>query len=187
WNLAQLGTCLLPLMGSDTEAARARAQAAIDTVPDRFRAAWLDRFRTKLGLTDAQPEDAGLVEELLRLMTTDKADFTNTFRGLANGTARDEVLDRLAFDIWAKRWRTRMGDADDETVSARLKTANPAVIPRNHRVEAAISAALQEDLGPTEHLLAALARPYDDPAPEALPLTRPPAANEVVHATFCGT
>ena len=175
WNLAQFASALLPLIDADRDAAIRRAQAIVDTVPERFQTAWRATFAAKLGLVDAPP---GLIEDLLRLMADERADFTNTFRGLVDGSARDQVVDRDRFDAWAARWQAAGPDPD------RLASANPAVIPRNHRIEQAIQAAVAGDLKPAERLIAALSRPYTLTDPD---LTRPPAASEAVTATFCGT
>jgi len=185
WNLAQLASCLLPRMGDQTEAL-ARAQAAIDSVPEAFQTAWLGVFRRKLGFTTAEPGDGDLIEGLLRQMAEQGADFTNTFRGLATGKARDAFPDRGAFEDWAQAWRARL-DRDAPDAEARLVLANPALIPRNHRIEAAIQAALRDDLGAAERLIAALSRPYDDPTDKTRAYTRPPEEKEIVRATFCGT
>jgi uncharacterized protein YdiU (UPF0061 family) len=188
WNLAQFASCLLPLIDADREAAIARAQALIHGFPDRFRAEWLAVFRAKLGLTRAEDGDAGLIERLLVLMAEGRADFTNAFRALGTERARDQFLDPAAFDGWEAEWRARSArEPAPEAIRARLKSANPALIPRNHRVEAAIAAAVAGDLGPARRLHAALARPFDDPGPDTADLARPAGPEEAVHQTFCGT
>ena len=117
-------------------------------------------------------------------MAEGRADFTNTFRALVEGGARDQFLDPNAFDAWEAGWRARIArEADPDAV---MRGANPAVIPRNHRVEQMIEAAVAGDYTPFERLLDVLARPFED-QPGAADLRRPPAASEVVRATFCGT
>jgi uncharacterized protein YdiU (UPF0061 family) len=194
WNLAQLGSALLPLIADDPDAAIAPAQAVIDGFAGRYRAAWEARFRAKLGLARAEAGDAALAEALLAAMAAAEADFTNTFRALCtvgrDGTglaaARAGFADPTGFDAWAARWLQRLGREapDDATRQAAMRRANPAVIPRNHRIEQAIAAALDEDLAPFERLIAALARPFEDTDPD---LARPPAPDERVTRTFCGT
>ncbi|MEL6204432.1 MAG: YdiU family protein [Pseudomonadota bacterium] len=186
WNLAQLATALLPVIDDDTEVALKGAQATIDGYPAIARAAWLKVFRRKLGLMTEEEDDVDLIVSLLKLMGEARADFTNTFRGLADGTARDWFLDRAPFDAWAERWTARCAH-EPAGLDTRLRAANPALIPRNHRAEEVIAAAVQGELGPAHRLHAALARPFDEPDAETRPYTTPPEPDEVVEATFCGT
>ncbi|MGV6848124.1 MAG: protein adenylyltransferase SelO [Marinibacterium sp.] len=183
WNIAQLATALIQQM-EDREAAVKEATAIVHAMPEMIRDEWTDRFRAKLGLTSAHPEDTALIADLLRIMAEGQADFTNTFRALGTDQARDQFLDPQAFDAWAARWNARRADEPDP--DALMRRSNPAFIPRNHRIEQAIEAALQDDLAPFERLNSVLARPCDD-QPEASDLTAPPAEDEVVQATFCGT
>ncbi|SFB79315.1 protein adenylyltransferase SelO [Tropicimonas isoalkanivorans] len=188
WNLAQFATALLPLLGEDRDAGIAVAQEVMQVYPQRVRAAWLGVFRAKLGLTTAEDGDEGLIGELLGRMVAGQADFTNTFRALATGGARDEFVEPEVFDQWERDWTARLArEPEPEALTARLKSANPAVIPRNHRVEQAIAAATDGDLGPATRLIGALARPYDDPTDDLRDLTRPPTEDERVYRTFCGT
>ncbi|RDC73138.1 YdiU family protein [Rhodovulum sp. 12E13] len=186
WNLAQFATCLLPLIDADPDRAVARAQAAMDRYPERAQAEWARVFRAKLGLAREEEGDADLAIRLLEAMAAARADFTNVFRGLADGTARDWFADRAPFEAWEADWQARLAREEGD-VTARLAAANPAVIPRNHRVEEAIRAALGGDLEPARALHAALSSPFADPDAKARPYTRPPEESEVVHATFCGT
>lgn len=183
WNMAQLATALVPLM-PDTEAAIAQFTQAIHAMPAMIEAERLQAFGTKLGLAQAQPEDFALVSDLLALMQTGQADFTNTFRALARGNARDQFLDPAAYDAWHARWQTRLQGEDG--VEARMMAANPAYIPRNHRVEEMIQAAVAGDMAPFERLLQVLSDPYTDQT-GAEDLARPPLSHEVVAQTFCGT
>lgn len=183
WNLAQLASALLPLIGDV-----APAQAAIDTFPDAFRAHWTDVFRAKLGLQTEVEGDDTLAHDLLNLMGEHHADFTNTFRALGTDKARDEFLDPEAFDAWALHWEKRLAD-EGATVADRLDAlchANPAIIPRTHRIEEAISASVSGDFAPFERLHQALCTPFAEPG-DMQDLTRAPTDDEVVPATFCGT
>ncbi|MCK0150959.1 YdiU family protein [Marivita sp. S6314] len=183
WNMAQLATALLPLM-PDPEAAVEPFTAQIHKMPEMIRAEWLKRFGAKIGLADPKPEDAKLISDLLGAMESAKADFTNTFRGLIDGTARDHFLDPMEFDVWADTWKARIDDEDNPI--AVMEAANPVLIPRNHRIEAMITAATEGDDGPFQRLMAAYADPYR-PSPDTEDLRRPPTDSEVVRATFCGT
>ncbi len=188
WNLAQLASSLLPLMGDDRDRAVEEATVAVRAFAPQVQAAWLGRFRAKLGLTRPDDGDGALIGDLLARMAANRADFTRTFRALAEGGARDEFLDPAAFDAWEADWRARLAQegASPEACAAAVAAVNPAVIPRNHRIEAVIAAALDGDLAPFHALHAALARPFDD-LPDARPYRRAPLPDEVVAATFCGT
>lgn len=178
WNLAQLATCLIPLMG-EREAAIEAATRSVHAFPALYQAAWLRRFGEKLGL-DAHPDDRPLIERLLGLMAAAGADFTRVFAGLADGTARDEFIDPAGFDAWHRDWQARQPDA------ALMAHANPRRIPRNHRIEEAISAAVAGDLAPFRRLCDAVTHPRDEHEDWG-DLAIAPLPDEVVRRTFCGT
>ncbi|MBV0912980.1 protein adenylyltransferase SelO [Anianabacter salinae] len=188
WNLAQFASCLVPLIDEDADRAVAAAQKAIDGFGDLYAAAWLNVFRAKIGLTATEDGDADLIQRLLTLMAEAEADFTNTFRALGEGVTRKEFINPAGFDDWEKDWTDRLArdGRGAEAQAATMRAANPALIPRNHRVEEVITAAVGGDLAPFHRLTAALARPFD-PEPEARDLARPPDPGERVTATFCGT
>lgn len=194
WNLSRLAQALLPLIDEDRSKAVEEAQAAIDAFPERFDQAYLDQFLAKLGLQEVHPDDADLIKALLQTMAETNADFTNSFRALcdagegADDGVRAELGDSDAGDDWLHRWRSRLAREAGEprTRAAGMRRANPAVIPRNHRVEEVIAAAVSGDLDPLEDLLRVLASPSED-RPDSLPYRRPPEPHEVVHQTFCGT
>ncbi|WP_319826435.1 protein adenylyltransferase SelO [Thalassovita sp.] len=184
WNMAQLATALVPLM-PDTEPAIKAFTDVIHGMADRIKTEWTRAFGRKIGLHDARPEDELLISALLTAMAENQADFTNTFRALATGApARDQFTAPAAFDAWEPRWRARL--TRETTPQAMMRAANPAFIPRNHRVEQMIAAAESGDYAPFHRLNAVLSRPYDD-QPEAQDLTQPPRPDEVVQQTFCGT
>ena len=190
WNLANLAQCLLPLIDADEARAIAAAQASVDGFDARFEAAWRERFAAKLGLHDVREGDAALARTLLEAMAAGQADFTQAFRRLGGdpGATRGLFAAPEAFDAWHASWLARLAD-DPRPAAVReraMKRVNPAVIPRNHRVEQMIEAALEDDPAPLETLVATLAAPFDDAAEES-PLARPPEPDERVTATFCGT
>ncbi|MEM9247479.1 MAG: YdiU family protein [Pseudomonadota bacterium] len=188
WNLAQLATALLPLIDDDPDAAIPQAQAAINGYAAKAQTAWAATFRKKLGLTTDEEGDAELAISLLELMAKANADFTNTFRGLADGTARDGFSDPRAFDDWSSRWHSRVvRDPDPDGLPKRLAQANPSVIPRNHRIEEVIQAALTGDLGPAHHLHGILTTPFAPLTEATRAYAAPPQDHETVTATFCGT
>jgi uncharacterized protein YdiU (UPF0061 family) len=194
WNLSRLAQSLLPLLDDDADKAVQEAQAAIDAFGDRFERAYLACFLAKLGLAEAQDGDGELIDVLLQRMAESGADFTNTFRALcdaaegADGALRVELGEAAAVDTWLACWQARLAQ-DPGSPNARpaaMRRVNPAVIARNHRVEAALDAAVAGDLGPLDGLLQALAEPWAA-RPSGDYYTRPPAPHEVVQQTFCGT
>ncbi len=194
WNLLRLAECLLPLLDEDQDKAMEAAQSAVDAFPGRFEAARLERFRAKLGLAAALSGDTLLIDDLLQVMVESRADFTNAFRALCDAAAGSdagfltEFGDSRAAPEWLRRWRARLQQEPlaADLRASRMRRANPAVIPRNHRVESALAAALEQDLAPLDKLLQVLATPWEDD-PRSLPYRSPPQPHEVVHQTFCGT
>ncbi|TDE40409.1 protein adenylyltransferase SelO [Antarcticimicrobium sediminis] len=183
WNLAQLASALIQQM-QDREAAVEQATEIVHAMPDLIEAEWLARFRAKLALSDAREGDRDLIEDLLRRMTAGQADFTNTFRALGSDRARDQFIDPAAYEGWEAAWLARRDGLP--MPGPMIAAANPVFIPRNHRVEQMIAAAVAGDYAPFHRMNAVLSRPYDD-QPEADDLTRSPLPSEVVEATFCGT
>lgn len=197
WNLARFAECLLPLIDSDGEKAVAAATDVLEGFPARFRDYWLGGMRRKLGLAAALPDDEALVESLLDIMRRNGADFTLTFRRLCaaargaecDADVRSLFADPAAYDLWATQWRLRLAEEGraPDLVEQSMCQVNPAVIPRNHHVERALSAAESAgDFAPFETLVTALATPFDEPA-TARGLMDPPEPEERVRQTFCGT
>ena len=187
WNLAQLASTLLPLIAPDDEDKGVEiATEALNTFGAHFRAEWLRRFRAKIGLIRAEDGDEALIVGLLQRMSTSRADFTNTFRALTTtGDAGHLVDDSGAWDSWAPDWKTRLTREPGDPAAV-MRAANPAVIARNHRVEAMIEAAVTGDYAPFHRLMEVLARPYAEAA-ETADYARPPDPEQRVHQTFCGT
>ncbi|MGJ8617326.1 MAG: protein adenylyltransferase SelO, partial [Sulfitobacter sp.] len=181
WNMAQLATSLLQ-QAEDKDAAVEEATEIVHAMPNQIEAAWLLRFATKIGISNPQPDDVAMIENLLSLMQTDGADFTNSFRALSTPNAKDQFINRDAFDAWTTNWQSRIADEPDPT--ALMDATNPAIIPRNHRIEQMIEAAVAGDLAPFERIMKALAKPFSATDPN---LHRPPTQSEIVPATFCGT
>ncbi len=192
WNLARFGETLLPLLADNTDAALAIANEALGAFEARYAEALIGGMRRKLGLFTAEEGDGALAQGLLNVMTDGEADFTLIFRRL------DPELDAGvlplfknpdAYDGWAVRWRERLAREPHDAAARRLamRSASPAYIPRNHRVEAALAAAVErEDFAPFEELLKVLARPFEDRA-EFAAYAEPPPEDQRVCQTFCGT
>ncbi|WP_337173168.1 YdiU family protein [Paludisphaera sp.] len=189
WNLARLAESLLPLLDPDQEKAVAIATEVLEEFASRFEAYWLAGMRTKLGLRTDEAADAELVQSLLTWMHESGADWTNTFRELsAEDLPAGDPYQDPGFRDWHARWLERLGreGRPRAEVADLMRSVNPAVIPRNHRVEEALAAAEErDDLSPLRDLLAALASPYED-RPELARYQQPPE-DERGYRTFCGT
>jgi len=194
WNLFRLAECLLPLLAEGEEQAVAEAEIALESYKSAFNDAYLAVMRDKLGLLSAQPDDLALSQDFLTLMAASGADFTIAFRRLCDAVADEGALlplfaDKQAIDGWLTRWRARIGQ---ETTSPKdrlavMRRANPAIIPRNHRIEAVIRAATDHgDFAPFREMLAALEDPTTD-RPDFVLYEQPPQPEEQVLQTFCGT
>jgi len=187
WNLARFADTLLPLLDANQEKAIALAEETINQFPARFERYWHNGMRRKLGLTSEQPDDANLMQVLLQLMQQHADDYTNTFRMLCSVAEGGEAP--AGYEAWVARWQTRLGQEPHSLHEAAMlmRANNPAFIPRNHRVEAALSAAVKQgDFAPFETLLGVLSTPFDE-KPEYAEYQNPPAPNERVYQTFCGT
>jgi len=197
WNLTRLAETLLPLLAEAEDASVAEAEAALATYAPRFEAAYHGGLARKLGLAETRDGDPALAGDLLKRMAENQADFTLTFRALcaaaerpdADATVRDRFVDPTSYDAWAADWRARLAQEarDPAETAAAMRGVNPAFIPRNHRVEAMIEAAVErDDFAPFATLLAVLARPYDD-QPDHAAFAEAPAGGGVGYRTFCGT
>jgi uncharacterized protein YdiU (UPF0061 family) len=181
WNLARLGETLLPLLDDDTDAAVEAATEVVSGFAESYRRHWDAGMAAKLGLP---APDAELVRDLLPLLRDNRVDFTTFFRALAAGTARDLFLEIERFDAWAAR-RDALLPADRDAVAAAMNRVNPVYIPRNHRVEEALTAATAGDLGPFHRLLDVVSRPFEE-RPGLDDYAGPDPANSA-YVTYCGT
>ncbi|MTV13355.1 MULTISPECIES: protein adenylyltransferase SelO [Bradyrhizobium] len=195
WNLTRLAECLLPLFADEQEKAIEQAQVILGEFPEKFTAAYNAGLRSKVGLFTTRDGDEALIQDLLDAMAKNAADFTLTFRHLGEAATDDaadvraQFTDPTAFDEWAARWRARLA-LEPQTPAERkaaMGAVNPAFIPRNHRIEAVIAAAVNsDDYTPFEELLTVLAKPYED-QPQFAAYADPPLPEQRVTQTFCGT
>ena len=197
WNLTRFAECLLPLLSDDTDVAVGEAEEALGAYTSAFERAYQAGLRRKLGLLTEREGDPELGRKLLQAMGANGADFTLTFRRLYEAAScegnesgvRSLFADPSAYDEWAPRWRRRLDQepTDAATRRAAMLAVNPAYIPRNHRVEAVIRAAIDEDdFTPFHELVAVLSNPFED-QPAFARYAEPPAERERVLQTFCGT
>lgn len=195
WNLARLAECLLPLIDADEQRALDLARPLIERFPEDFARAWLAQFGRKLGLSRPTDEDRLLAQDFLALLEQGGHDFSLGFRCLAERlspsawpAALADPASDPAFAPWLERWQHRLAAEARplDELAAALRAANPAVIPRNHQVEAAIAAALGDDLQPFDRLLKACTTPFDDHAGQHAFMAPPSPAQRVLQ-TYCGT
>jgi uncharacterized protein YdiU (UPF0061 family) len=196
WNLARFAETLLPLIDPDIEKAVRLATDVLEPFIAQVDSQLLAGMRLKLGLATAEDGDAELIRDLLTVMQASRADFTLTFRRLslladnpgAKPGVRELFLASSDVDRWLHAWQARLA-RDPQSPAERasgMRAANPAFIPRNHRVEAALNAAERGDPGRFRELLNVLQRPYDE-QPGSSEYALPPEASERVLQTFCGT
>lgn len=197
WNLTRLAETLLPLIDADQDKAAAMATEALQKFGALFDAKHARRLRAKVGLSTEQPGDDALLTDLFGRMASNDVDFTRFFRHLcasAESTAADQTTASnfdtpMAFLDWAEQWRQRLAaeSASPAERAASMRAVNPAFIPRNHRIEQLIEAAIfQGDLSRFHAFYDVLTRPYED-QPEHASWAEPPKKAERVRATFCGT
>jgi serine/tyrosine/threonine adenylyltransferase len=197
WNLTRLAECLLPLFSDEQDKAISEAQSALGNFAEAFNTAYQAGLRRKLGLFTARDGDPALAQDLLDAMAKNQADFTLTFRRLSDAAAdpdgdrnvRQLFAEPAAYDEWGLRWRQRISEEPQDPAARQtaMRLVNPAFIPRNHRVEAVIEAAVnQDDFAPFEELLAVLSNPYAD-QPAYAAYAQAPEPHQCVLRTFCGT
>ncbi|HET7544102.1 MAG TPA: YdiU family protein [Polyangiaceae bacterium] len=196
WNLARFAETLLPLIAEKESQAVEIASERLQRYSELFESARMRVLRSKLGLASEDAGDAPLIEDLLQRLAKNHVDYTVFFRALC-AAAEDPVADarvaalfedQSAFAGFAERWRQRLRleQLTPEARARSMRLANPAFIPRNHRIEQAIAAGVTGNYEPFETLVRVLARPYEE-QPEFEHLAEPPLESERVRATFCGT
>ena len=196
WNLARFAETLLPLIADQQDEAVRLATERLDRFPDLFETAHSRVMRAKLGLSSEDAGDTPLIDDLLQRLALNQVDYTVFFRALcaaAEDLAADAGLaalfeDPSAYFGFAERWRRRLqlDRVAPEARAAAMRLANPAFIPRNHRIEQAITAGVNGNFEPFETLVRVLGKPYEE-QPEYAYLAEPPLLTERVSATFCGT
>ena len=197
WNIACLGESLLPLIHPDRNKAIGIAEEILDSFQAKFRKYWLSGMYKKIGLTQNEPEDINLLEQLLELMKENKTDYTLTFRYLSDAIENDignsnfekQFLSQNKISKWLVRWRKRLKiqSASFKKIKMSMQKENPAFIPRNHRIEKAIYEAVDNnDYSYMDHLILLLNKPYQD-QPDNSEYMHPPEKPDHNYQTFCGT
>ncbi len=187
WNLARFAECLIPLIDKDEDTAIKLATDLIDNFQNIYQDKWLNMMRDKLGLFGEDKNDEKLINDLFNWMEKNKADYTNTFCNLMDINS-DEIYKNNDFIDWKNEWKKRseLNNSTKEKQSKLMKSNNPIVIPRNHKVEEALAEADKGSLDKMKKLLAILKNPYDNQNNIEEYQTPAPSSNEK-YQTFCGT
>ncbi|MGG1631745.1 protein adenylyltransferase SelO [Rossellomorea sp. NRS-1567] len=188
WNLARFAESLLPILHDEQEESLKIAQDAVMEFPKLYEAHWLDGMRGKLGIFNEEDGDESLAKDLLGLMKENRADYTNTFRALTNEEQID-WFNNPEFVQWKERWEERLNRQEEskEATHQLMRKSNPSVIPRNHRVEEALEAAVESgDYSVMERLLEVLKDPYQL-LTEQCKYATPPDPSNRPYRTYCGT
>lgn len=195
WNLTRLAETLIPLVDPNKDRSIELLTDSIQNIQSLYETHWLAGMRSKIGLKTEDPHDLELMNDLLWVMKDGQADFTLFFRSLSQALRGDgdgvaQALDQSgAFDVWTRRWRKRL---EQEGVTAEsgaqaMDRVNPIYIPRNHKVEEALAAAVdQEDMTSFSELLSVLSHPFDEVAGKEA-YAGPPPVTDPSYKTFCGT
>ncbi len=191
WNLTRFAETLLPLLHVSQAQAVELAQDAISEFSELYHGHWLSGMRAKLGIFNEEIQDESLIEGLLSIMQKDRADYTNTFRALTFDTPPEDtgLFGSPEFAQWHELWQARLGRQQEPKTSSQqlMRSNNPAIIPRNHQVEAALEAAAKQgDYSVMARLLDALSSPYAH-SPEQADYCTPPAQSTRPYRTSCGT
>jgi len=197
WNLTRLAECLLGLLHENQGRSIEVAKEALATFRPAFERYWMEGMCGKIGITKKQAEDVTLLQDLLELMKKYRADYALSFRYLCYGIDENEDASKLKalfansaeFDTWCVRWRKRLRDEKNSAaeITRSMCRLNPAFIPRNHRIEQALQAAVtRSDFSKTKHLIEVLSKPFEDQSSNVAYMD-PPKPEERVCKTFCGT
>ncbi|WP_374723027.1 protein adenylyltransferase SelO [Peribacillus tepidiphilus] len=191
WNLARFAEALLPLLHEDQDQAVKLAEDALLDFTKLYKSNWLEGMRAKLGIFNEEMQDESLIEDLLNMMQKYRADYTNTFRALTYEKLEEDTIlfGTTEFTQWHEQWQARLGRQKESKASSSqlMRNSNPSVIPRNHRVEEALEAAVEKgDYSVMEKLLDVLSKPYAHTPEQAEYCTLPPPSDRP-YRTFCGT
>ena len=195
WNLTSLASTLLNLIDTiDEDSAIEKAQNAINNFSNSFTDEWSSVLCKKIGIENPNSDDSNLAREFLDIMAASKADFTLSFRYLANelsggGPNTKEIIgESEKLSSWLEKWKNRLSleQTSSADIVLMMNKTNPAFIPRNHRIEQMIKVSLAGDYTEFEKMLKILSHPYDE-QPQNAAYRLPPNDDEVVQNTFCGT
>jgi len=189
WNLARFAECLIPLIDKNKDKAIEIVTETINDFEKNYEKNWINMMRDKLGLFGENLNDQVLILDLLTWMHKNKVDYTNTFCFLMNEKIeKDEIYNDENFLTWKQKWqeRLKLNNNTPEKYLRLMRSVNPLVIPRNHKVEEALEAANNGNLDLVKNLIKILEKPYENQ--ENIASYQSPAllSNEK-YQTFCGT
>ena len=189
WNLARFAETLLPLIDKNKDKAIKIATEIINNFDEIYKKNWLEMMRKKLGLIGEKNNDEKLINNLLSLLYEQKADYTNTFCSLMNEDVQnDKIFNNKEFIDWHQKWKERLAKNTKSTKESLklMRSVNPIVIPRNHKVEEVLEAANKDDLNPFHDFLKVLEKPYENQS-KTNNYQSPAPPSEKKYQTFCGT
>ena len=196
WNMACFANSLLGLIDKDTEKATDKAQKVINNFPNKMSEAMMSVMCKKIGLDSTKTNSQEALTKLLRIMLDNKSDYTLTFRylseiikGKRDSLFKQQFLEHKQISNWLKEWKELIKDQNlaKKEIALSMESSNPVFIPRNHLIERAIEAAVENnDFSEMKTLLTILSKPYEEQSKYG-EYMKPPKPLEVVHQTFCGT
>ena len=189
WNLARFAETLLPLIDKNKDKAIKIATEIINNFGEIYKKNWLEMMRKKLGLIGKKNNDEKLINDLLSLLHEQKADYTNTFCSLMNEDVQnDKIFNNKEFIDWHQKWKECLAKNNNSTEESLklMRSVNPIVIPRNHKVEEVLEAANKDDLNPFHDFLKVLEKPYENQS-KTNNYQSPAPPSEKKYQTFCGT
>ena len=187
WNLARFAECLIPLIDKDEDTAIKIATELIDNFQNIYEEKWLNMMRDKLGLFGDDKNDQTLINKLLDWMKSNNADYTNTFCHLMGVELDDEIYKNDDFKNWYNEWqkRLKLNNSSDKHLEL-MKKNNPVVIPRNHKVEEALTDADKGNLKTMNKFLKVISNPYSVQE-NIIEFQKPAPISDEKYQTFCGT
>ena len=189
WNLARFAETLLPLIDKNKDKAIKIVTEIINNFGEIYKKNWLEMMRKKLGLIEKKNNDEKLINDLLSLLHEQKADYTNTFCSLMNENVQnDKIFNNKEFIDWHQKWKECLAKNNNSTEESLklMRSVNPIVIPRNHKVEEVLDAANKDDLNPFHDFLKVLEKPYENQIKNNN-YQSPAPPSEKKYQTFCGT
>tara|TARA_B100000408_G_C10306293_1_gene226812 strand:- start:699 stop:2159 length:1461 start_codon:yes stop_codon:yes gene_type:complete len=189
WNLARFAECLISLIDPKKEKAIEIATETINSFDKSYETKWINMMRDKLGLFGQDQKDQVLIIDLLTWIHKNKADYTNTFCFLMDENFQhNKIYNDENFLTWKERWKERLklNNNTPEKYLSLMKSVNPLVIPRNHKVEEVLESANNNDLSPLKKLIKVLEKPYEK-IKENIDYQSPAPASDKKYKTFCGT
>lgn len=190
WNLARLAEALLPILTEKKADAIHGAEALLGYFSEIYQKQWQAGMKSKLGFFEETEVEPQFIEDLLSLMEKFQADYTDTFRALTiDEYSRQEWFKTAEFNEWFQKWQTKLSaqSQSEGEIKELMMYYNPAIIPRNFRVEEALDKAVEEgDYQPFNQLLAALQNPSAYTDAQMIYAELPPETDRP-YQTYCGT